>query len=69
MLTFTMQVSEITEASLFINGKLDSQISIRKTPLSNSGPVYIGKDPWSHGFKGTIAEPLYFFHALTATEV
>ena len=47
----------ITEMSLYIDGMLDSQISLPGTPIMNDGNFFLGKyDPNSHGFLGNISE-------------
>ena len=51
------QNESITEMSLYIDGMLDSQISLPGTPIMNDGNFFLGKyDPNSHGFLGNISE-------------
>ena len=63
-LVFTLRAFEIVEASLHINGSLDSEISVtrpRDSEISNvPQKIYIGKDPWSHGLIGSVAEPVFY---------
>jgi len=66
---FTLHQTEYTEATLYINGVLDSEIAVRNESLFNEGKCYIGKDPWNHGFIGSIAEPIFFFSALPGDEI
>ena len=47
----------LTEMSLYIDGILDSQISLPGTPVMNGGNFYLGKyDSSCHGFIGNISE-------------
>ena len=47
----------LTEMSLYIDGILDSQISLPGTPVMNDGNFYLGKyDSSCHGFIGNISE-------------
>ena len=51
------QNESLTEMSLYIDGILDSQISLPGTPIMNDGNFYIGKyDSSCHGFIGNISE-------------
>lgn len=69
-IAFTLKDYEILEASLFINGAKDSEISVSRTntgdKLNPAQKIYIGKDPWNHGFMGSISEPVYFFSCIDA---
>ncbi|OMJ77941.1 hypothetical protein SteCoe_22380 [Stentor coeruleus] len=64
-IVFTLKSSDIIEASLYINGTKDSEISISQSrDLDQNSPstkIYIGKDPWNHGLYGSVAEPVYYF--------
>ena len=68
-LVFTLKDFEILEACLYINGNLDSEISVTRSRdneiAKTNHKIYIGKDPWNHGFIGSIAEPVYYFSAIT----
>lgn len=70
---FVLKESEIIEGSLYINGVLDSEVSLSKTRdsdrLSNTNKVYIGKDPWSHGLIGSISEPCFYLHPLDSETI
>ena len=47
----------LTEMSLYIDGILDSQISLPGTPIMNDGNIFLGKyDSSVHGFIGNISE-------------
>ena len=60
----------ITEMSLFIDGILDSQISLPGIPIQNDGNFYIGKyDSNSHGFVGTISEVMFIPNVLEDNEI
>ena len=51
------QNEDLTEMSLYIDGALDSQISIPGAPLHNQGSTWLGKvDSTSHGVVGTICD-------------
>ena len=51
------QNESLTEMSLYIDGILDSQISLPGTPILNDGNFFIGKyDSNCHGFVGNISE-------------
>lgn len=67
-IVFAAKNSEFFEASLYINGNLDSEISVNFEKTIEDSPgiqrIYIGKDPWNHGFIGSIAEPVYYFEAI-----
>ena len=60
----------LTEMSLFIDGILDSQISLPGTPVQNDGNFYIGKyDSSCHGFVGTISEVMFIPNVLEDNEI
>ena len=65
---FVFTDSDIIEASLFINGALDSEISVARVRdserLPSSRKIYIGKDPWNYGLFGSISEPCFYMKAL-----
>ena len=61
---------EITEVSLYIDGKLDTQTTIPGEPIHNQGNIYIGKpDNATHGFKGTVADIMIFPSVLNENEI
>ena len=68
-LALCVKQEDITEVSFYLNGKMDSEIAVNNPILKNESKCYIGKDPWSHGLRGSIAEPLFFFNFLSAEEV
>ena len=60
----------ITEMSLFIDGVLDSQISLPGIPIQNDGNFFIGKyDSNCHGFVGTISEVMFIPKTLEDNEI
>ncbi|OWZ16842.1 Suppressor of lin-12 [Phytophthora megakarya] len=38
--------------SFYINGLLDTEVRIHEPVVANSGPLHIGKGPWTKGMKG-----------------
>lgn len=63
-IAFTMRQDELTEAVLYINGQLSSEMAVKSPLVKNDGKFYVGKDPWSSGIIGYIAEPMFFFNEL-----
>ena len=67
-IVFTYKELEVIEGCLFINGNLDSEISVSKSKDKEKSnipqKIYIGKDPWNHGLIGSIAEPVYYFTSI-----
>ena len=60
----------MTEMSLYIDGYLDSQISLPGIPLHNYGNFFLGKyDNSVHGFVGTISEVMLLPCLLDEVEV
>ena len=70
-LTLNFDVNEsLTEMSLYIDGTLDSQISLPGTPNMNDGNFYLGKyDSSCHGFIGTISEVMLMPGILEDNEI
>lgn len=66
---FTLKEEGVTEANLYLDGHLDSQISTKNPLVLNTGKFYLGKDPWNHGFLGSLADAHLFYHALSARDV
>jgi hypothetical protein len=61
---------ELTEVSLYIDGKLDTQTTIPGEPIHNQGNIYIGKpDNATHGFRGTVADIMIFPSVLNENEI
>ena len=58
--------ADIIEASLYLNGKLSSQIAVRGSLPQGKAPMYVGKDPWSNGLRGAIAEAVFFYSPVSA---
>ena len=61
---FVLEYDMITEANLYINGKLDSQMAIGSTLKATKGNLYFGQNPYSEGFVGEIGDAYYYFYAL-----
>ena len=60
----------LTEMSLYIDGILDSQISLPGTPVQNDSNYFIGKyDSSCHGFVGTISEVMLVPYVLEDNEI
>ena len=70
-LTLNFDTNEsLTEMSLYIDGILDSQISLPGTPLMNDGNFYFGKyESTCHGFIGNISEVMLIPGILEDTEI
>jgi hypothetical protein len=64
-------VAEGHSIRLYINGLLDSENTTVGTVTLNSGPVYVGSDPWrpSGGTPSYIDEFKLFTRALTTDEI
>lgn len=58
--------ADIIEASLYLNGKLSSQIAVRGSLPHGKSPMYVGKDPWTNGLRGAIAEAIVFYSPVSA---
>jgi len=67
--THVTYVKSGSSLKLYFNGVLDSQVALAGTSISNTGPLYLGKDPWSPGFGGQLDEVKIFSGALSAAEI
>jgi len=69
--THVAAVAEGHSLRLYINGLLDSENTTVGTILQNTGPVFLGGDPWrpTGGFDGYIDEYKMYNRALTTDEV
>ena len=54
---------------LYINGVLDSQRTLNGSVIGNSGPLYIGKDPWHSGADSLMDDVRIYNRALSASEI
>jgi hypothetical protein len=54
---------------LFINGNLDSQLQLTEPTVDNSGPIYIGKDPWFAGTKCQLDDIRIYDRGLNIAEL
>ena len=60
---------ELTEVSLYLDGKLDTQTTIQGEPIHNQGDFFFGKASTTHGFKGTVADVSMFPSCLGENEI
>jgi hypothetical protein len=62
--------NELTDISLYLDGLVDSKITIPGEPLHNQGNLYIGKvDNLSYGFVGCVADVILIPRVLLPEEV
>ncbi|HYF51878.1 MAG TPA: PKD domain-containing protein [Planctomycetota bacterium] len=54
---------------LYLNGALDSQTTLAGATVSNTGPLYFGRDPWSPGVNSLMDEVRVANYALSAAEI
>jgi hypothetical protein len=54
--THVAYVKAGTELRLFLDGRLDHTVIIKGQSAANTGPVYLGKDPWWPGLDGLLAD-------------
>ena len=64
-------VAEGNSLRLYVNGLLDSENTTAGTIVQNTGPLFLGGDPWrpAGGFDGFIDEFKFYGRALTTDEV
>jgi hypothetical protein len=55
--------------TLYLNGIKDSEVTLAGTVLGNTGPLYVGKDPWYGGAASSLDDLRIYNRALTAAEV
>ena len=60
---------ELTEVSLYLDGKLDTQTTIQGEPIHNQGDFFFGKASTTHGFKGTVADVCMFPSCLSESDI
>ena len=60
---------ELTEVSLYLDGKLDTQTTIQGEPIHNQGDFFFGKASATHGFKITVADVSIFPSCLGENEI
>jgi hypothetical protein len=62
--------NDLTDISLYLDGLLDSQITVPGEPMHNQGNLYIGKvDNMNYGFSGFVADVMLIPRVLQAEEV
>eukprot|EP00750_Incisomonas_marina_P020508 INCI4043.5.p1 GENE.INCI4043.5~~INCI4043.5.p1 ORF type:complete len:1665 (+),score=285.90 INCI4043.5:31-4995(+) len=54
---------------LYFDGVLDSTLQFKSAVLSNSGPMYVAKDPWLPGTRGLLSHFSIFPRSLTVGEI
>jgi hypothetical protein len=57
------------QLQLYLNGNLDSSITLAGTSVNNNGPVYFGKSPWYEGVDCDMDDLRIYSRALGAGEV
>jgi len=69
--THVAAVAEGHSLRLYINGLLDSENTTVGTILQNTGPLFLGGDPWrsTGGFDGYVDEAKLYSRALTTDEI
>lgn len=69
--TFSIDyMNDLTDISLYLDGLLDSQITVPGEPLHNQGNLYIGKsDALNYGFVGCVADVLLIPRVLLDNEI
>ena len=67
--TMVTLVKEGNQLKTYLDGALNITTNLSGTSVSNTGPLYIGDDPWYDGIRGLIDEFMVFQGALTLTEV
>lgn len=53
----------------YINGKLDGSTTLSGTTTGNSGPLYVGDDPWHGGCGGSMDDVRIYNYALSNAEI
>ena len=69
--TFSIDfVNDLTDISLYLDGLLDSQITVPGEPIHNQGSIFLGKsDNLTHGFYGTVADVLLIPRTIQDSEL
>jgi concanavalin A-like lectin/glucanase superfamily protein len=57
------------QLQLYLNGALDSAITLAGTSVNNNGPIYFGKDPWYQGVDCDLDDIRIYSRALSASDV
>jgi hypothetical protein len=63
--TFVCNSDVLTEVSLHVNGKHDTELALGSEIVPGKGNVYIGKNPWFEGVRAEISEVYWHFGALS----
>ena len=53
----------------YVNGNLDTELTLSGTTTGNTGPLYVGDDPWYPGSKTWIDDVRLYDVALTVAEI
>lgn len=67
--TMVTLVKQGDQVMTYFNGILEKQTTLAGSTKSNSGPLYIGDDPWYSGIDALMDELTIFGSALSATEI
>ena len=62
-------IKDGNQLKTYFNGSLEGRTILSEPTISNSGPLYIGKDPWHDGINGLIDELLIYRSALSDFQV
>ncbi|HYF51322.1 MAG TPA: LamG domain-containing protein, partial [Planctomycetota bacterium] len=62
-------VKEDKTLTLYVNGAIDSSVQLAGRTVGNTGPIYIGKDPWYQSVEGRYDDYVIYTRALSAEEV
>jgi Tc toxin complex TcA C-terminal TcB-binding domain/Concanavalin A-like lectin/glucanases superfamily/ABC toxin N-terminal region len=64
--THVTYVKSGNQLLLYLDGRLDSQATLSTPTVGNTGPLYVGGDPWHSGFNGLIDDLRVFTFAVSA---
>ena len=64
--THVTYVKRGSQLLLYLDGRLDSQVTLSGPTVGNSGPLYVGGDPWHPGVDGLIDDLRVFTFAVSA---
>ncbi len=54
---------------LYFNGVMDSEVTLAGASVANSGPLYLGKDPWYNGTNCRLDDVRVYTRVLTISEI
>ena len=67
--TMVTLVKSGTQLETYFDGSMADSLTLTGTSIHNTGPIYIGKDPFYDGMRGLIDEYLIFDDALSVDEI